>query len=100
MMLKRVFSIRVSVLMVISVLCVQAALAAADETGSFCVVNYNFAGLPRWITGTISKSNQTIIGQRDAWTEVCNNGDYENYEGWKSVGHNWGQWDSVEMNYV
>lgn len=37
------------------------------------------------------------LGLKDAWTEICNRGDYKNYEAWEATGHSWGRWDSVEM---
>lgn len=37
------------------------------------------------------------LGLKDAWTEIYNRGDYENYDMWETTGHSWGRWDSVEM---
>lgn len=40
-------------------------------------------------------------GFKDAWIEVCNNGDYDNFSEWykKYPNSYWGVWDSVEKFY-
>lgn len=35
-------------------------------------------------------------GFKDAWTELYNGGDYDDYSAWHSQGAYWGSWDSVE----
>ena len=35
-------------------------------------------------------------GLKDAWVEVCNGGNYKNFDKWKGTGRYWGSWDSVE----
>lgn len=37
------------------------------------------------------------LGLKNAWTEIHNAGNYEDYSEWISTGDNWGKWDSVEM---
>lgn len=41
------------------------------------------------------------LGFKDAWVEVCNNGDYDNFSSWyeKYPSTYWGVWDSVEKFY-
>lgn len=41
----------------------------------------------------------TDYGFKNAWHEIKNNGDYENYSEWYKTGSSWGRWDSVEQFY-
>ena len=95
---------------------------AYDDAGSRAARENNFKQLAELIVENSSRNDRPIIvtgdfntyshldnsqnsnfcqyfyeqlGFKNAWTEICNGGDYEDYSKWS--GDNWGKWDSVEM---
>lgn len=96
---------------------------AFDGTGSRAARESNFRQLAEMIISTSFSKNRPVIvvgdfntysssnsefnsninyymhelcGFKDAWTEIHNGGNYEDYSNWYSQGGNWGSWDSVE----
>ncbi len=83
------------------------------------IINEQSAGRPVIITGDFNTSihlkgsgedgvDEDMLykmtkqyGFKDAWVEVCNNGDYDNFSEWyeKYPSNYWGVWDSVEKFY-
>lgn len=75
------------------------------------LINSKNTGRPVIITGDFNISshhtydpsgvyfNKRLIeeeGYKDAWTELYNGGNYDDYSSWYSQGSYWGRWDSVE----
>ena len=63
--------------------------------------NYHFHGTPA-DDSNIHYYFREKCGLKDAWVELHNGGDYENFDEWKATDdpnhfdHYWGRWDSVE----